>query len=50
MPVGRHVPESDNDMIYALIGEQFGFFGAGVVLIAYLALFATGTEIAARGE
>jgi len=48
MPVGRHVPESDNDMIYALIGEQFGFFGAVVVLIAYLTLFAAGTEIAAR--
>jgi cell division protein FtsW (lipid II flippase) len=48
MPVGRHVPESDNDMIFALIGEQFGFFGAAVVLIAYLTLFAAGTEIASR--
>jgi cell division protein FtsW (lipid II flippase) len=48
MPVGRHVPESDNDMIFALIGEQFGFFGTTVVLIAYLTLFAAGTEIAAR--
>jgi rod shape determining protein RodA len=48
MPVGRHVPESDNDMIFALIGEQFGFFGSAVVLIAYLTLFVAGTEIAAR--
>ena len=22
MPVGRHVPESDNDMIFALIGDS----------------------------
>jgi cell division protein FtsW (lipid II flippase) len=48
IPVGRHVPESDNDMIFALIGEQFGFFGALVVLIAYLTLFTAGTEIASR--
>jgi rod shape determining protein RodA len=48
MIVGQHVPESDNDMIFALIGEQFGFFGSGVVLIAYLTLFAAGTEIASR--
>jgi rod shape determining protein RodA len=48
LPVGRHVPESDNDMIFALIGEQFGFFGTAVVLIAYLTLFAAGTEIASR--
>jgi rod shape determining protein RodA len=46
--VGVHVPESDNDMIFALIGEQFGLFGALVVLIAYLTLFAAGTEIASR--
>jgi rod shape determining protein RodA len=46
--VGRHVPESDNDMIFALIGEQFGFFGSSVVLIAYLTLFAAGAEIASR--
>jgi len=48
LTVGEHVPESDNDMVFALIGEQFGFFGTGVVLIAYLTLFAAGTEIASR--
>jgi rod shape determining protein RodA len=48
MQVGRHIPESDNDMVFALIGEQFGFFGTAVVLIAYLTLFAAGTEIASR--
>ena len=47
MPVGKRVPESDNDMVFALIGEQFGFFGATLVLLAYLTLFFAGTEIAA---
>jgi cell division protein FtsW (lipid II flippase) len=45
IPIGRHVPEAHNDMIYALIGEQFGFFGAAVVLGAYLVLFVAGIEI-----
>lgn len=47
IPVGRRVPEARNDMIFALIGEQFGFSGAAVVIIAYLVLFAAGVEIAA---
>jgi cell division protein FtsW (lipid II flippase) len=45
--IGRHVPEAHNDMIFALIGEQFGFFGSAVVLGAYLILFTAGIEIAA---
>ncbi|HSV12874.1 MAG TPA: FtsW/RodA/SpoVE family cell cycle protein [Tepidisphaeraceae bacterium] len=47
VPVGRHVPEAHNDMVFSLIGEQFGFFGAAAVLGAYLVLFAAGIEIAA---
>lgn len=47
IPVGRHVPEAHDDMIFALIGEQFGFFGAAAVLGAYLVLFAAGIEISA---
>jgi rod shape determining protein RodA len=47
IPVGRRVPEAHNDMIFALIGEQFGFFGAAVVLVSYIVLFAAGLEIAA---
>jgi rod shape determining protein RodA len=47
IPVGKSVPESDNDMIFALIGEQFGFFGAIVMLVAYLVLFSAGIEISA---
>ncbi len=47
IPVGRHVPEAHDDMIFALIGEQFGFLGSAAVLGAYLVLFAAGIEIAA---
>jgi len=47
IPVGRLVPEAQNDMIFSLIGEQFGFFGVAVVLAAYVVLFAAGLEIAA---
>jgi rod shape determining protein RodA len=46
MRMGRRIPERHNDMIFALIGEQFGFFGSAVVLAAYLVLFAAGIEIA----
>ncbi|HEY7091011.1 MAG TPA: FtsW/RodA/SpoVE family cell cycle protein, partial [Tepidisphaeraceae bacterium] len=47
IPVGRQVPEGHNDMIFALIGEQFGFFGSAAVLLSYIVLFAAGIEIAA---
>jgi cell division protein FtsW (lipid II flippase) len=46
IPVGMRVPEAHNDMIFALIGEQFGFFGAAAVLGSYIVLFAAGIEIA----
>lgn len=46
IPVGRYVPEAHNDMIFALIGEQFGFFGAAIILAAYIVLFTAGIEIA----
>jgi cell division protein FtsW (lipid II flippase) len=45
IPTGRHVPEAHNDMIFALVGEQFGFVGALVLLGAYLVLFSAGIEI-----
>ena len=47
IPVGRNVPEAHHDMIFALIGEQFGFIGSAVVLGAYIVLFAAGSEISA---
>lgn len=46
IPIGRRVPEAHNDMVFALIGEQFGFFGSVVVLVAYGVLFVAGIEIA----
>lgn len=50
VPVGTRVPEAHNDMIFALIGEQFGFFGCLVVLAAYIVLFTAGIEIAAANK
>jgi cell division protein FtsW (lipid II flippase) len=47
IPTGRHVPEAHDDMIFALIGEQFGLFGTGSVIAAYVILFTAGIEIAA---
>jgi len=47
IPVGQRVTEAHNDMIFALVGEQFGFIGSAAVLGAYLVLFAAGIEIAA---
>ncbi len=48
IPVGQHVPECYDDMVFALIGEQFGLFGSAVVLGAYAILFAAGIEIASN--
>ena len=47
-PVSRSVPEWYDDMIFAVIGEQFGFIGSIVVLTAYVVLFAAGVEISAN--
>ncbi len=48
VPVGAKVPESQNDMVFAVVGEQFGFAGAAAVVFAYAVLFATGVEIASN--
>ncbi|HEY2760230.1 MAG TPA: FtsW/RodA/SpoVE family cell cycle protein [Pirellulales bacterium] len=45
--IGKKVPEAHNDMIFCLIGEQFGFIGSAILLGAYVVLFASGVEIAA---
>jgi cell division protein FtsW (lipid II flippase) len=47
IPLGRHVPEAHNDMIFSIIGEQFGLVGSIAILAAYIVLFAAGIEIAA---
>lgn len=46
MPVGVDVPEGHNDMIFALIGEQFGFVGVVAVVGAYLVILIAGVAIA----
>ncbi len=43
---GKRVPESHNDFIVTLIGEQFGFVGSVIVIGAYLTIFFVGFEIA----
>lgn len=47
IPAGQSVPEGQNDMIFSLIGEQFGLVGTVIVIVAYCMLFAAGIEIAA---
>lgn len=47
IPVGKRLPEAHNDMIFSIIGEQFGFLGSLIVLVAYIVLFASGVEISA---
>jgi rod shape determining protein RodA len=46
IPVGHGVPEAQNDMIFAIIGEQFGLVGSIAILAAYIVLFIAGIEIA----
>lgn len=43
---GKRVPERQNDMIFALIGEQFGFIGSVVVIACYMVIFVIGIETA----
>jgi rod shape determining protein RodA len=45
--MSKHIPEWQNDMVFAVIGEQFGLFGSAVCLAAYIVLFAAGVEISA---
>ncbi len=46
IPIGRGVPEPHTDMVYALIGEQFGLVGAAATLLAYTILYCGGFGIA----
>lgn len=46
IPIGRSIPEPHTDMIYALIGEQFGLMGAAATLLAYTILYCGGLSIA----
>ncbi|HIW67721.1 MAG TPA: putative lipid II flippase FtsW [Candidatus Dietzia merdigallinarum] len=43
-----YLPEATNDFIFAIIGEELGWFGAAVVVLLYLALGWVGMRIATR--
>jgi rod shape determining protein RodA len=47
---GGYVPFQDTDFIYSAVGEQFGLFGAALVLIAFLGMFFTMLLIARSAQ
>ena len=44
----QYIPIASSDFIYAVIGEELGFMGCGIVLIFYVILFFPGYQIAAQ--
>ncbi len=44
------LPVPDSDSIFAVIGEEFGLVGTGLVLLLFLALFVRGVQIAGATE
>ena len=44
------VPIAESDFIYAVIGEELGYVGCGLVILLYIALAARGFGIAARAR
>jgi len=44
------LPESHNDFIFSVLGEEFGFVGTVGILVAYLAIFSVGLLIAKRAK
>ncbi len=45
-----HLPEGQNDFIFAIICEELGFVGGMLVIILFLALFARGIYVATRAK
>ncbi len=45
-----HIPEASTDLIFAVIADELGLFGATALLIAYLLMVGTGLRIAIRCE
>ncbi|MEJ6020491.1 putative lipid II flippase FtsW [Corynebacterium sp. H113] len=43
-----YLPEANNDFIFAIIGEELGFIGAGIVILLYAALGWVGLRISAK--
>ena len=44
------LPEAHNDFIFAMIGEEWGFVGALVLIVCYLALIAIAFRVARRAR
>ena len=44
----QFIPIASSDFIYAVIGEELGYAGCGIVLVFYLVLFFRGYQIAGR--
>jgi cell division protein FtsW len=45
---GLYLPNAWNDFIFAIIGEEFGFIGAALVVVLFLAMAAAGIRTAMR--
>ena len=43
-----YIPEPHNDFIFAIVGEELGFFRSMIIILMFLALVARGFVIAAR--
>ncbi|MEE1065571.1 MAG: putative peptidoglycan glycosyltransferase FtsW [Acutalibacteraceae bacterium] len=43
-----YIPEPHNDFIFAIVGEELGFFRSAIIILLFLALVARGFIIAAR--
>ena len=44
------LPIPDSDAVFAVLGEEFGLVGTGLVLVLFLALFVRGIQIAAATD
>ncbi len=42
----RYLPEAHTDFIFAIIGEEFGFFGVTFLILLFLLMFVTGSYFA----
>ena len=45
-----YLPEQNTDFIFAIIGEELGFIGAGIVIFAFMLIAWRGYRIAIRSK
>jgi cell division protein FtsW (lipid II flippase) len=45
-----HLPAARTDFVFCLVGERWGVWGAGVVLLAYVALIGSALQTGARTD